>query len=694
MNLGRFFDKIIEYSFYLLFFLVPLILTPVNYELFEFNKMILTYLITIIIIGAWLGKLITEGKIQVKKTPLDIPIFLYFISSLLSTIFSIDIHTSLWGYYSRFHGGLASTICYIVLYYAFVSNLDQKKTFYSIYALLSSAFLVTFYGILERFGIDAKYWVQDVQNRIFSTLGQPNWLGAFIDALIFIPLSLALKAKTNYQKYLSYFVFITFLFCLIFTNSKSALLAFWLGLTVFTILILKNQKPVWKKLKVIWIISLIIYLILGQKSYHYIKKAPLWLSIFSQKPITAPPAAEKDQEILAPFISESSEIRKVVWQGAIKIWQNYPIFGSGLETFAYSYYNFRPAQHNLLSEWDFLYNKAHNEFLNILACQGALGIITYLFFTLSFLWQSLNINKRKNNQDKDSQTLIISLTTGFITILITNFFGFSVVIIGILFFLIPAFTFNLNSFSDQKSRNINLNLKSWFLKDLLFILNISLTLYSGYLIVNIWRADYHYNQGENYYKSDYLITGFEQLQKAIQLSPNQALYHSKLSELSAKLALAYQQTNASESAEIISQLTALSEQESNTAIQLNPVHLNFYKSQAKTFIYLGYLNPEYNDKAEKALETAILLAPTDAKLFYNLGLLYQQQNKLEKAQQVWEKAIDLKPNYRTAYIDLSKLYLETEQYHQAKDKLEYVLEKINPNDKLAEKMLKDIKNKQ
>ena len=46
----------------------------------------------------------------------------------------------------------------------------------------------------------------------------------------------------------------------------------------------------------------------------------------------------------------SSEIRKIVWEGAIDIWKHYPLFGSGVETFAYSYYNFRPESHNLVSE--------------------------------------------------------------------------------------------------------------------------------------------------------------------------------------------------------------------------------------------------------------------------------------------------------------------------------------------------------
>src|SRR5690606_34366285 len=61
--------------------------------------------------------------------------------------------------------------------------------------------------------------------------------------------------------------------------------------------------------------------------------------------------------------TDSGKIRQIVWQGAVDIWKANPVFGSGVETFAYAYYLHRPADHNLTSEWDYLYNKAHNEYL-------------------------------------------------------------------------------------------------------------------------------------------------------------------------------------------------------------------------------------------------------------------------------------------------------------------------------------------
>ncbi|MBI3955578.1 hypothetical protein HY338_03970, partial [Candidatus Gottesmanbacteria bacterium] len=193
----RFSDKIIEICFFLLLFLVPLTLTPFNFELFEYNKMMATYGFTVIIFGAWIIKMIIKKKIIFRRTPLDLPLLLFLLSQVISTYLSIDRHVSIWGYYSRFNGGLVSTFSYLTLYYAFVSNFPMKKIIKLLQVGLISGLLVSSYGILEHFGIDKNLWVQDVQNRVFSTLGQPNWLAAYLAVLI--PISIGFSLNSNFQ---------------------------------------------------------------------------------------------------------------------------------------------------------------------------------------------------------------------------------------------------------------------------------------------------------------------------------------------------------------------------------------------------------------------------------------------------------------------------------------------------------------
>src|SRR5258706_15676664 len=97
MNLINWLNRIIRYYFYSLFFLVPIVFTNNTSELFEFNKLWLTFGLTIIIVATWISKMILQKRIIYKRTSLDIPILLFLASQTISTIFSIDSCISLSG---------------------------------------------------------------------------------------------------------------------------------------------------------------------------------------------------------------------------------------------------------------------------------------------------------------------------------------------------------------------------------------------------------------------------------------------------------------------------------------------------------------------------------------------------------------------------------------------------------------------
>ncbi|OGM80801.1 hypothetical protein A2361_00610, partial [Candidatus Woesebacteria bacterium RIFOXYB1_FULL_40_26] len=332
----------IPHLFYILLFSVPLVLFPKTSELFEFNKIIVVYIFTALIVSSWIIKAVLEKKITFRRTILDIPLLVFVGSQFLSTLFSIDQRTSLLGYYGRFNGGLLSTICYSLLYWAYVSNMDYKKTLSAIRYTLFAATLVAIYGILQRFGIDKNVWEQDVVNRVFSTLGQPNWLAAFIVALLPLAMSYSIFNKFSDSKFLiSIIMSALFFTTLLFTKSRSGLLGFIVADVIFWgVLLLKYKKEFLKEFIIHNSLFLILILIIG---------TPWTTSIVGKSEGARLPALEAAGD--SGQGTESGEIRKIVWKGAYEIWKHYPLFGSGAETFAYSYYNFRPAQHNLVSEW-------------------------------------------------------------------------------------------------------------------------------------------------------------------------------------------------------------------------------------------------------------------------------------------------------------------------------------------------------
>lgn len=705
-------NKIIFVLFAGLFFLVPLILWPTTSEVFEFNKIVLVYSLTTLIVSTWIIRSIYAQKIIFRRTLLDIPLLFFLGSQIISTIISIDPSTSLLGYYSRFNGGLFSTLCYSLLYWAFVSNMDEGKTNKLInFALLPSAALVCIYGVLEHFGIDKNVWVQDVASRVFSTLGQPNWLAAWVVALIPLTwanvvsneLSLpATKKLFKSIKFLIYFSLSILLFItLLFTKSRSGLLGFGVALVVFwSFYFWVNKNQIKKTLFAFGLITIPLFLISLISGTQF---TPSISSLLSNQ-ATKPQTTTTNGPALEVGGTESGTIRKIVWKGAIDVWKNYPIFGSGVETFAYSYYKFRPKEHNLVSEWDFIYNKAHNEFLNIAATSGSLGILSYLVligFSLFIFVEKLNlqftiynsqsvsnlkIKKNDNSLLTDNWQLVIALLAGYISLLVTNFFGFSVVPTQLQFFLFPAIAVALEYQSQRIEEYKNKKLGNLHKISILISCSLALTLL--YFISRYWYADYAYNLGHTYNTTGRFESAVFYLTKAINLEPNQPIYHSELSNSYIPFALTYNQNKDQTNAQ---KYVDLAISEAKKAIDLSPANVNLKRSMFGVFIKLSTINSNFVASGGYLLLDAIKSAPTDAKLYYNLALVYARTGETDNALSTLEKTIDLKSNYKEARLAYAILLNERKQTAKAREQLEYILKMIDPNDTLTKQTLESIK---
>jgi putative inorganic carbon (HCO3(-)) transporter len=675
------YQKIIFWLFAVLLFFVPLILWPFTSEVFEFNKIVLVYIITTLITGAWAIQMVKDKKFIFRRTILDIPILVFVGSQIISTIFSIDPSTSFFGYYSRFNGGLLSTVCYALLYWAFVTNIDSRKALRLIYITLASAILVSIYGVLEHFGIDKNVWQQDVQSRVFSTLGQPNWLAAWIVALIPVVWLLILKngnekAKLNNSIFL-YAIAGLFFTTLLFTGSRSGLIGLAVAGIIFWSIVLISNK--WKYIKQFFIsgsIIVVLSLLIGTQFTPSLK------NLISKPTEKQKTVVQASGTALETGGTESGQIRKIVWKGAFQIWKHYPIFGTGVETFAYSYYLYRPLEHNLTSEWDFIYNKAHNEYLNFAANSGTVGLASYLVLISFIVFVFVKL--------KDSNPLVgYALLAGYSSILVTNFFGFSVVPIQLEFFLFPAIAFAITKDEEEihkdKYVQVSNNQKT--------VIGIFL-LFAFYLLISIfryWYADYLFATGKGYYTLGKPDVATKYLIKAIKIAPNQALFYGDSGGLAtsyANLALSYNQQKDVNST---SQLSTAAITEITKAIKLSPANVNYKRVEFGIFVMLSTINKNYLINAKDTLMTAIAQAPNDAKLYYNLGLIYARTGQLKPALQALEKSISLKSNYKEARLAYAMLLIGNKQNTEAKAQLEYILGSIDPNDSLTKQTLESIK---
>lgn len=690
MNIINWCNLIIRYSFYSLFFFVPLIFFGNTSELFEFNKMWLTFGLTIIIGAAWISKMIIERTIYIKRTPLDIPLTLFFISQLISTIFSLDNHVSFWGYYTRFNGGLLSTITYIFLYYALVSNLQVKHVTRLIFIGFASGVITALWGLPSRFGydptcllfrgsLDTNCWTEAFRPtiRIFSTLGQPAWFAAYLNALL--PLSIVytlIKMNTpeNKIKAIIYFsVTLLFYICLIFTNTRAGNLAFVTSDIILWIILF--YKKIYSP-KILLKYFIIFHLAFTVCSFFY--GAPIEslnkftlpqlanrFVAFAQTPSNTP----SQPKIQTIGISDSADIRLLVWRGAIDAWKANPIFGTGVETFAFAYYRFRPTEHNLTSEWDYLYNKAHNEYLNYLTTTGIVGlgtylaiIFTFLFHIFKYIYSQKNLHNQQSTIHNSTSTInhklspiTYSLLPIYISILITNFFGFSVVIMNLYLFLIPAFFFTITNHTNitPQKKHASINLFQWTL----IIITACTAVYMSYNLFLYWYADIAYALGNNLDKTSNYQQAYPLLENAVKIKPNEPVYKDELAVNLATLAQAFfLQNNATIGAQLAQRAISLN----NQVVENHPNNVVYWKNRLRILYSLGVSDIQneklYLNEAIKVLIKSRELAPTDAKISYNLAMLYGQTGNLREAVKILEKTIELKPSYIEAYSALGLFY--------------------------------------
>ena len=710
-------NKIIRFFYYILFFITPFLMSSLTSELFEFNKMMFIYFIATCIFFFYLLKIILAKKIIFKRTPFDIPILIFLISQILSLIFSIDPHTSLFGYYGRFNGGLISIISYVILYYGFVSNFKLKHIKKALKISLSSSFLVILWGLPGKVGYDTSCyvftgkwtnscWTEQFKPalRMFSTLGQPNWLGAYLVIHFFIAFyflfSNILKEKKKLA--LSNGIYIAYLIlnfaCILFTRSRSAIFSVIIGIIFFFIYILiQNRNKTKEYVRAIIAVFLVglLLIILFKTGINNIDKYINW-QVFVVKKQSQLKDNNKPQEKLN--ITSSFDIRKIVWKGAVELGNKYPLFGTGVETFAYSYYFVRPQEHNLTSEWDYLYNKAHNEYLNYFATCGYIGLFSYLAMIFAVLLFTITKIKNNNLLENNNKLLAFSLLISYLTILITNFFGFSTSTINIFFYIIPAIIFislTLNTSeetqeSQEKAKANTSNLK--ILQYIFLIPAVLFLVFSLLFIVRYVLADIQYSQAEIYAENDEYQNSILYLGNALDLK-YEHVYQDKLSYDLANLAFISSYGNVDEQ-DLTKKLQELSILANNESLKASPKNVLYWKTRAKDY-YLFYqinLDKHEIEKGIKALKVAKELSPTDPKISYSLSLFYsllyddekQKDEKLKYKDYSLveiERVIRLKPNYYDGYFLKAQLYEKYGENDKAREIYEYILKNFNSNDK-------------
>lgn len=408
-------------------FLFPWVFSFTSVDYIEPIKNILLFVMVLSLTVIFLIRSVNNREIKFVKTPLDVPILLWVTINIVSAILSVSQVTSLYGFYSRFTGGLISTLALAAIYFLVVNLLRDtfqiKKVVMSLIASISILSFVTFLkliGVLDPMLLDLAK--SNVAFSLFSS-GSSTLLGGFdqfsLLLLITIPVSLQLmvSSKSSRENILllvgSMVQLVLFLginlqsFPLFSAYASLVLLLIGIGYVIF------KNKAQWLGSHLVQLVAVVCIVLIS-------------IVVFAVPTV-------RDGLNLKPGFLRSSELNfTFAWYVSTKTWTEIPVrgllVGSGPDTYFYAFNRFKP-QELATSE----FSKSSTGVFELMSNTGILGLIVFIILTLNLfklVFRKLVIA----SSDKDN-SYVIAVGVGAILFILGSFINNTFISVQYVFYL-------------------------------------------------------------------------------------------------------------------------------------------------------------------------------------------------------------------------------------------------------------------
>ena len=168
-----------------------------------------------------------------------------------------------------------------------------------------------------------------------------------------------------------------------------------------------------------------------------------------------------------------------------------------------------------------------------------------------------------------------------------------------------------------------------------------LTVYLLYGTFKLWYADTLFAKGQRSLDAGNPGRAYNLLTLASDINKAEPFYKSELAYAAAQAAAALEETDSTLSAQLKNEAV----NRLNEVLSESPRNVSYLRTAVRTYFELSVLDPVFLDKTIESLDKAILLAPTDPKLYYNKALVLSAADRKEEEITLLQKALKLKPNY-------------------------------------------------
>jgi len=676
---GSFWNKAIELTVIALVVLVPIVFYPRLVRAFNPPKELTFEILVIMCLIFWIIKMISQEKIKFIRSPLDFSVLAFIAICTFSLLWSDSPYITL--------KELPLFLTGPLLYFIITNNINNNKQINHILGvMLVIGGLFGIYGILQYNGIDFSFWIRNLgRNKVFGLFGNVNYFAEYLIVLLPLAISLFFVCRNKVYKVLLLGGILAIGGSIILTFTRGSYLAIGVSSIFMFFLYLSSQgKSFIKEHKKIFIFILAFIILV---TFLFVLPNPL------NEPGTAI-SSIKDRISITQLTKDYSLRRRLAtWKFTIIMIKDHPILGSGLGTFKYNSLNYQAKFFDQGENRRFypygIADKAHNEYLQLWAELGIIGLGIFLWLIITYFHYGIILLKRI--KDKYKQGIVIGLMGGVMAVLVDAIFGFPLhlpatltlfwLIMGLAIVTIKTEVSADKTNIEQKdsdiivkeTENINLDKKQkkaekkdsdniyrfkpiLYLSIILLAVILSITIARPFIAQTYWYKGFKEIEKENWNTAikiyeealrwdPYLGPIYYDIGKILQDKELYGISREYLEkaakyidhpDLPLDLAIIYLKSEMLDEA-AIKLKQAISYQENEKSM------LPLYAELGNTYLQLKRYKP-----AEIVLKDALKIDPNFINAHYGLAGAYLNQNKIEAALVELQKVIELAPDSQLA----------------------------------------------
>ncbi|MEI8349008.1 MAG: O-antigen ligase family protein [Candidatus Omnitrophota bacterium] len=429
------------------------------------------------------------------------------------------------------------------------------------------------------------------------------------------------------------------IFALFKSLSRGAMLAFCTSMFIFVLLIAFKSKTRLRAIILLVFTFSFLALTFYVDSFNIKSKILSLTNSQGENAIFNQDITERISTLKHPLQTDSAKTRFSVWRDTLKIFSDFPLFGTGLNTFSIIF----PKYKTIYGSGKMFFTHSENDYVETLSEVGLLGIIPILLILIIFLRNTFI------NFKLETDSLKIGIISGGIASVFALLFcaltdfSFHIPSVSFIFMLICFVIWpktkkrKIISFNDMVGRK-----KPIAIVVLLFLVAIFMFIFSVQLLLGeIYFYKFNYSQDSFQVKQNYI-------KKAVFFNNGNAEYRYSLGKIYFDQATLLRNKDEAAALELIKQAKT----EFEKAIILQPTHwkYHFFNGSAELILVSSRVKGYSFNNAESSFEKALSLNPTEYDIYGYLANYYLPFDS-EKAFKYYRKLIMLRPYYLGSILD-------------------------------------------